>query len=218
MLDDTNATGEPRGMYKIVGGDRKEYGPVTAEQIRHWLQEGRADGDTLAQAEGGIWKKLSTYPEFADLLPAATTAVPPPFAAPGMEGPQQKVQAAGTAMVALGVICLCLGAFSTLSHLFSWGPDLSGLPAGPEFNGLREFLEMMTGGFGLAIDVMMLGLSAVILLGGLKMLKLRNYGLCVAAAVIALVPCLSPCCCLGLPIGIWALVVLLKPEVKSAFV
>jgi hypothetical protein len=49
------------------------------------------------------------------------------------------------------------------------------------------------------------------------MLHLKNYGLCVAAAIIALVPCTSPCCCLGLPIGIWALVVLTKAEVKTAF-
>jgi hypothetical protein len=32
-----------------------------------------------------------------------------------------------------------------------------------------------------------------------------------------MIPCISPCCLLGLPIGIWALVVLLKPEVKAAF-
>jgi hypothetical protein len=31
------------------------------------------------------------------------------------------------------------------------------------------------------------------------------------------VPCISPCCLVGLPIGIWALVVLNKPEVKSSF-
>jgi hypothetical protein len=27
----------------------------------------------------------------------------------------------------------------------------------------------------------------------------------------------SPCCFIGLPIGIWALIVLAKPEVKAAF-
>jgi hypothetical protein len=36
--------------------------------------------------------------------------------------------------------------------------------------------------------------------------------------VVAMVPCLSPCCILGLPLGIWALIVLMKPEVKSSFV
>jgi hypothetical protein len=38
-----------------------------------------------------------------------------------------------------------------------------------------------------------------------------------AAAIVALIPCFSPCCLIGLPIGIWALVVLSKPEVKSQF-
>lgn len=37
------------------------------------------------------------------------------------------------------------------------------------------------------------------------------------AAILAMIPCVSPCCLLGLPLGIWALIVLLKPEVKAAF-
>jgi hypothetical protein len=49
------------------------------------------------------------------------------------------------------------------------------------------------------------------------MKKLESYGLAMAASIIAMIPCVSPCCLLGLPIGIWALVVLMKPEVKSAF-
>jgi hypothetical protein len=36
-------------------------------------------------------------------------------------------------------------------------------------------------------------------------------------ALALMVPGLSPCCLLGLPIGIWAAVVLNKAEVKSAF-
>ncbi len=51
----------------------------------------------------------------------------------------------------------------------------------------------------------------------MKMKKLESYGLAMAASIIAMIPCLSPCCLIGLPIGIWALVVLSKPEVKSAF-
>ena len=37
------------------------------------------------------------------------------------------------------------------------------------------------------------------------------------ASILAMIPCLSPCCLIGLPIGIWALVILMKPEVKAAF-
>jgi len=51
----------------------------------------------------------------------------------------------------------------------------------------------------------------------LKMKKLENYGLAMTASILAMIPCLSPCCLIGLPIGIWAVVVLSKPEVKSAF-
>jgi hypothetical protein len=49
------------------------------------------------------------------------------------------------------------------------------------------------------------------------MKNLTRHGLALAAAIVAMVPCVSPCCWLGLPIGIWAVVVLSKPEVKSHF-
>ena len=51
----------------------------------------------------------------------------------------------------------------------------------------------------------------------MKMKKLESYGWAMTASILALAPCISPCCLVGLPIGIWALVVLAKPEVKSAF-
>ena len=37
------------------------------------------------------------------------------------------------------------------------------------------------------------------------------------AAVLALIPVTSVCCVPGIPIGIWALVVLHQPEVRAAF-
>jgi hypothetical protein len=37
------------------------------------------------------------------------------------------------------------------------------------------------------------------------------------AAILAMVPCLTPCCFLGLPVGIWALVVLNRAKIKSEF-
>ncbi len=54
-------------MYRIVGADGRQYGPVTAEQIRHWIAEGRANAQTQALAEGSLaWKPLGAFPEFAD--------------------------------------------------------------------------------------------------------------------------------------------------------
>jgi hypothetical protein len=59
--------------YKLRGIDGNVYGPVTEQQVRQWMSEGRANAQTLAQAEGATeWKPLSAFPEFA-----AALAVPP---------------------------------------------------------------------------------------------------------------------------------------------
>jgi len=66
-------------MYKIIGADGKEYGPVTADQMLRWIAEGRANAGTRAQAEGTTdWKNLSEFPEFAAALSAKS--LPPAMA------------------------------------------------------------------------------------------------------------------------------------------
>jgi TM2 domain-containing membrane protein YozV len=53
-------------MFKIIGGDGRQYGPVTADQLRQWIREGRANGQTLIQPDGALdWKTLASFPEFA---------------------------------------------------------------------------------------------------------------------------------------------------------
>jgi hypothetical protein len=71
-------------MFKIIGADQKEYGPVTPDQIRQWIAEGRANAQTRVQREGETeWKPLSSHAEFAPALGAAPApAAPPPFAQP----------------------------------------------------------------------------------------------------------------------------------------
>ena len=56
-------------MYKILGGDGKEYGPISADTLRQWIAEGRANSQTQVQAEGtSAWVALGTVPEFAALF------------------------------------------------------------------------------------------------------------------------------------------------------
>jgi len=64
--------------YKIVGADQKEYGPVTEEQIRQWIADGRANAQTRAKLEDGPWQALSNFPEFTAALGPAEPAVSPP--------------------------------------------------------------------------------------------------------------------------------------------
>jgi len=51
----------------------------------------------------------------------------------------------------------------------------------------------------------------------LKMRRLESWGMSITAAILSVVPCTHACCWLGLPVGIYALVVLYNPEVKAAF-
>jgi hypothetical protein len=68
----------PLIMYKIIGADQKEYGPISADQIRQWIAEGRVNGQTQVCVEGTQeWKPLAMFPEFG------LTAQPVPGAIPG---------------------------------------------------------------------------------------------------------------------------------------
>jgi hypothetical protein len=61
--------------------------------------------------------------------------------------------------------------------------------------------------------------SLLTILGAVCMMRQRLYGLALMVAVLTAIPCISPvaCCLIGEGIGVWALVVLLSPEVKAAF-
>lgn len=62
-------------MYKIRGSDQEEYGPVSAQELRSWIADGRADANTPAQRFGETeWKPLSTFPEFSNLFHQGATA------------------------------------------------------------------------------------------------------------------------------------------------
>lgn len=64
-------------MFTIIGGDGKEYGPVTADQIRAWIAGGRANFDTQAKAVGSEeWRRVGDFAEFT-----APAEAPPTLAA-----------------------------------------------------------------------------------------------------------------------------------------
>ncbi len=78
-------------QYIIIGGDGKEYGPVSTEEVREWVQAGRANGDTrIKPIDAEDWGRLRDLPEFEPLLsPGATPEDPPSLGAPsGHSAPQ----------------------------------------------------------------------------------------------------------------------------------
>jgi hypothetical protein len=94
-------------MYKILGTDNKEYGPVSAEQLRQWIVEGRANRSTLAQGEGATsWKPLSLFAEFSGTLASA---------APPLQPAPRPVAAVSNGTNGLAVTSLVFGILSVIS-------------------------------------------------------------------------------------------------------
>jgi hypothetical protein len=59
--------------------------------------------------------------------------------------------------------------------------------------------------------------NLIVVVGGVNMLTLRIYGIAVAAAIMAMLPCVSCVCLPGLFVGGWALLTLHNPLVRDAF-
>jgi len=59
--------------YYMLGGDGKEYGPVSAEQLRQWAVEGRANAQTQVRATDGVgYTAFGAVPELAAPLSSFT--------------------------------------------------------------------------------------------------------------------------------------------------
>ena len=141
-------------MYKILGQDGKEYGPVNADVLRQWHLQGRLNAQTRACAQGSAdWKPLSEFAELSHLL----SAPPPP-------SPASLAQAAVPAQgqqSGLAVASLVLGLFSLVC-----GGILLGLPAiitGHMAVGRARRSPAQYGGKGLAVAGLLLGYFSILL-------------------------------------------------------
>ncbi len=105
-------------MYKIIGTDGQQYGPVIAEQLRRWIAENRVNAQTPVQPEGAQdWKALVMLPEFAaDLLKPA----PPPIGLP-----PSAISARASNKIAAGICGILLGSLGIHKFILGYtGPGL----------------------------------------------------------------------------------------------
>jgi hypothetical protein len=80
----------------------------------------------------------------------------------------------------------------------------------------KKALEALLGPGSKLLNLLGLAIAGTMAFGALQMRNLKSYPLAVTACVLGMLPCTN-CCCVTLPIGIWALTVLMKPEVKASF-
>jgi hypothetical protein len=129
--------------YYMLGGDGKEYGPISAEQLRHWSAEGRANNYTQVRlAEDGPWVAFGSVMELAapagayaasavhaNLLPlAAKVAGPGPGAVDDLVKRLASVLAASSVWMKLFALVMILEAVGITFSTFGVGLILAWIP------------------------------------------------------------------------------------------
>lgn len=128
-----------------------------------------------------------------------------------MSSPQEQVNGPAIGLQVTAGISILFALVGILVSLGLFGLNFAGGMPGAD----KGMTAMIMGG-SMVFRILGIVVSIVIFIGASKMKNLQSWGFAMAAAILALIPCFA-CCLLGWPIGIWAIVVLVKPEVKAAF-
>jgi hypothetical protein len=151
-------------MYRIIGADGREYGPISRETLLQWIGEGRANAQSWVQAEGaGGWQVLSTMAEFVAAFGGAAPGAEKPWGtAPATIAPMtlpRRTNNLATASLVMGLLaitcgcCCCYGfPFNLLGVVFG-AIALTQISRAPEQESGRE----------LAIAGLVLSLLSIVL-------------------------------------------------------
>jgi hypothetical protein len=139
-----------------------------------------------------------------------------PYASPEFSGatpttpPHLAVRGPAIGLLIVQSIWLAILFGSMIMQTVSMAPDiLNKLENDPAF-GVGQMI-------GVLLMFAALSLEVLTVYGAYCLLKLEKLPIARTAAIISLIPVCSGCYVLGIPFGIWALIVLSRPEVKAAF-
>lgn len=136
---------------------------------------------------------------------------------PGQGGPaREALNVPGILfMVAGGLVVLY-----SLMNMLSSGMNqaqLQKILSDPNFpTEAKDLIRNLMGPLTKVFSFFAAAVGGLLIFGGYQMRLLKGYGIAMAACIIGLLPCTS-CCCLTLPLSIWTLTILTRPEIKSSF-
>jgi len=172
-------------------------------RMTHWLHPHNGD---LKAAPSPMAGPPPSPPPGGAAAAALTTPTPPPPA-------HEKTPVIGNGIIVAPAVGLMIGALWKL---------LSALVALFVLSGHDRWLGPMLGNLGIGSFFGIASVSLVffkvipallILFGAFQMLQLRSYAWAMAAAILSIVACSL----VGLPLGIWALIVLARQDVRETF-
>lgn len=173
---------------------------------------GGGGGDAFSDDYG------DAYNPYADDEDAAGGA-PPPMATrrpKKKSGGSRSAAAERTKLPAIFLlIIVCLSFLNHAGGIVLHFMGINAFPMQQAPQNQAEEIGRMVG--GVVGGVVGLGADALVFFGALSLLRVSSYGMAMTGSILAVIPCLSPCCVLGIPFGIWALVVLNDESVKAGF-
>ena len=125
-----------------------------------------------------------------------------------------RLQSPAIALILVGAINIITGLLVLLNRVVNLGkgPARQVLENPDRLLGYQAWVVTST-----LCAVITIIVSPLIIYGAAQMLGARKYSMARLAAILSIIPCTSFCCVLGIPAGVWGLLVLNKPEVKAAF-
>ena len=159
----------------------------------------------------------------------------PEYSGGGMPNPalESKVSGPATGLVVYGVISAFMAFVNVvLCVLTIFGANPFTNDQQKQFEQMQgqvpaeqaEFVKIMatvsnlfSGPVGAVTNSAVLAVSIFTILAANKMKKFQGHTSAMVFSVLACIPCTSGCCILGIPIGIWSIIVLVNADVKAAF-
>lgn len=163
-------------MYKVVGADGKEYGPISLDQLKQWIAQGRVNAQTRVQEVGTTtWKTAADFPELFVMLSPSTPVAPPVV----MPGPIPAAGAPGktglaTASLVLGILsfftCFLTGIPAIICGHIAYARARR---APGEYGGSGMALTGLIVGYVCLVLLLFVGVPAAILMPALSRAKAR---------------------------------------------
>ena len=186
-----------------AGRDAGSAGAVSA------LPAGVHGTDARRGKSDGSWTRLGAWP--------TGTAWQAPPKTGAIKGPAIGLLVTGLLGLFFNLLGVAMFAYLVVGGQKAVDGLASAYPPGFMQDLIRENYGPQKNAFNLSFQIVFLVVSVLTVAAAVQMLRLRGFWLAVVGSVLAIVNFNSLCCCLGAPFGIWSLVVLFQPAIRSAF-
>ena len=121
---------------------------------------------------------------------------------------EAKVKPAAITLMVFTVIGILMQVVSLVLNILGTGMSVANN---------SEASQLMSGAMGIVMNIVGLLAGGFCIFAFLKMMKLESRPMAFTAVIFSMLPCLGSCWCVNLWVGIWALIVLSDPNVKTSF-